>query len=146
MTTPRDLAERCFEIPARVDRIVHLAVVGDSMEADLFEWLAEYAADVLGEQFGRPFEEVIEIYGGRDEERNEALTEAFAHTPVLGWLIEVSTPDKTPNPITPGTGFSYSWGRYHSKVFYSYTYEGALEAGLTWAESTIPGRSAAGTK
>lgn len=138
MMTPRELAQLCFEVPARVERIVHLAVVGDSMDDDLFEWLVEYAADVLGGQFGRPLEEVLGIYGDQAEQQQEALREALAHKPLLGWLVEVSTPVKTPNPITPGSGFSYSWGRYQSTVFYADTYDGALEAGLTWAESTIP--------
>lgn len=134
--TPRELAERCFEIPARVDRIVHLAVIGDSpFEDELFEWLVEDAGDVLGEQFDRPLKDVVEAYGPRDDERHEALREALSHKPLLGWLVQVSTPDKTPNPAS---GFSYSWGRYHSRVFYGYTYEGTLESGLTWAESTIP--------
>lgn len=131
--TPYELAERCFEIPARVERIVHLATVGgDDMDSDMFEWLTEDAMHAMEGAFG-----VDDLWPHLNEcgenvaAQREMLAQAMVHRPVLGWLVQVSTPVKTPS----GSGYRYSWGVSTSKVFYADTYEEALEAGLTWADT-----------
>lgn len=136
--TAAELAERCFEIPARVDRIVHLATVGgDDMDDDLFEWLTDDARHALAGAFGTDvdtFDAGLLELGPAESHRREALASALVHKPVLGWLVEVSTPTKR----ALGAGCTFSWGSYRSQVVYAATYEDALDTGLTWAQEQWP--------
>lgn len=131
-----DLAERCFEIPARVEGIFHLAVMVGDMDSEVFDLLTEAGplAERIGEEIGVSVDAMLSRYGRSYEERLEAFTEALMHGPVLGWLVVVSTPVKQPG----GAGFSYSWALYDTRAFYAGTYTEALEAGLTWATGTYP--------
>jgi hypothetical protein len=136
--TPVELAERCFEIPARVERVVHLAVIGGvDMDIDMFEWLIEDGRSALIGAFGtdpETFDAALMELGEREDTQREALASALVHKPVLGWLVEVSTPIKR----QATAGCTFSWGSYRSKVFYAEEYAAALEAGLTWAEGLEP--------
>ncbi len=140
MTTAAELAERCFEIPARVERIVHLATIGgDDMDPDLFEWLTDDARHALAGAFGVDVgtfsAALLELGPGEDAQR-EALASSLVHRLVLGWLVEVSTPIKRRS----GGGCTFSWGSYRSQVVYASTYEAALDTGLTWADEQEPDR------
>lgn len=131
--TGQELAERCFEIPARVERIVHLAVLGE-MEDEVLEWMTEDAAGALREALGFDLSAIPGMDDSNVEERREALSLALAHKSVFGWLVEVSTPVKHP---TGGGSWRFSWGNFESQVFYADSYEAAVDAGLSWAASTL---------
>lgn len=134
--TDAELAERCFEIPARVEGIFHLAVMVSDMDSEVFDLLTEAGplAERIGEEIGVSVDAVLSRYGPSYDERLEAFTQALMDRPVLGWLVVVSTPVKKAG----GAGFSYSWAVYDTRAFYADTYTEALEAGLTWATGTYP--------
>jgi hypothetical protein len=131
-------ARRCAEIPVRVERIMHLATIGvpEAMTGEAFDLLTDDWAPLIERHLGGdPFAGFPGDYRPSQRELRKALHEALVLKPLLGWVVEVTTPVlvwRSP------TQCSYSWSDSVSKAFYGDTYEAALESGCAWAANASP--------
>lgn len=151
--TDQELAERCYSIPARVERAVHLATIGGAgMDDEVLEWLtdpafgaavalAEALADKASSVPGLEEKALAWLNGDDDafvlaealeqdddDARAATLARALDSGSVLGWLVQVVTP--RPNNLGPARAV---WGSCSVGVFYGERYEDALTEGLEWA-------------
>lgn len=130
-----DLAERCFDVDMRVDRITHLAVVGgDDMDYEMFEYLTERCGAVIAEQLGladaAALHASIGEFGDEPDARKESFSQTILWKPLRGFLVAASQPVFTK---TKSGHLMFSWGYYDTRVFYAETYDDALELAFTWA-------------
>lgn len=132
MTTterPLSLSERMWDASARVERIIHFEAMLTEPDRDLCEWLLEQMEPQLKEAM-KWQEEWGSLYALLDEDREEFVSTLARR--LDGWAVQISTP--VPSGMERGS-VMLSWGYYQSRCFMAGTYDAALEAGITWAES-----------
>lgn len=131
MSGNADTMCRCFEIPARVERIVHLAGVSESMSDETFDLLSDDWAPLIEQHLGL---DPLATRWLTVAEQREGLQVALTDKPLLGFIVEIATPEKT----RTGRGWAYSWSCCTTKAFYGDSYEEAVDAGLSWAAGLTP--------
>lgn len=121
-----ELYDALAEVPARVDRIVHLRTMvidwgmSDVVD-DLFDGMEEDELRVLLPQVT----EAEDVNAFLDGDVNH-IQDVIHKLKIFGFVVQLST------PIVNKSG-GYSWGYTTGASFYADTYEDALRAGLAWA-------------
>lgn len=128
-TASDELYDALAEVPARVDRIMHLrTMVIDASASDALDYLFD------GMSEGELKELLPQVTEDEDinaflEGELDLVQDVIRELKLFGFIVQIST------PVVNKSG-SYSWGYTTSASFYADTYEDALRAGLAWAKKT----------
>lgn len=116
-----------------------------NMRIEQMAWLAGEAFDTKGTEVLRDFldfggdEHLQKTFGGLIPDYyfehcndDESFNELIFDQKLFGFLVQFATPVRTYG--SDKKSHRFSWGHYYTEWVYAETLDGAIEAGLQWAE------------